>query len=75
MIIIIVVLEIIHRLLFIITNLLGGAGGGGKGQGEAFSKQGRVDWCLHKRLQLLAQTQRLCNSLGIQGGIYLVTPQ
>lgn len=45
----------------------GGAGGGGKGQGEAFSKQGRVNWSLSRRLQLLAQVQRLSASIGVPG--------
>ncbi|KAJ1438592.1 hypothetical protein B484DRAFT_201589, partial [Ochromonadaceae sp. CCMP2298] len=45
----------------------GGALGGGKGQGEAFSKQGRVNWSLSRRLQLLAQVQRLGASLGVAG--------
>lgn len=46
-----------------------GAGGGGKGQGEAFSKQGRVNWSLARRLQLLAQVQRLSASIGIPGDV------
>jgi hypothetical protein len=46
---------------------MGGALGGGKGQGEAFSKQGRVNWSLSRRLQLLAQVQRLGASLGVAG--------
>ena len=46
-----------------------GAGGGGKGQGEAFSKQGRVNWSLTRRLQLLAQVQRLCASVGVAGDV------
>lgn len=33
----------------------GGAGGGGRGEGEAFSKQGRVDWTLSRRMMLLQQ--------------------
>ena len=45
----------------------GGANGGGKGQGEAFSKQGRVNWSLSRRLQLLAQVQRLSASINVPG--------
>lgn len=49
------------------TLAVGGAGGGGKGQGEAFSKQGRVNWSLSRRLQLLAQVQKLSMSIGVPG--------
>lgn len=48
---------------------LGGAGGTGRGQGEEFSKQGRVNWCLARRSQLLTQVQRLAVSLGVPGDI------
>jgi intron-binding protein aquarius len=34
---------------------------------EDFSKQGRVNWSLARRLQLLEQVQRLAVSLGVQG--------
>lgn len=44
-----------------------GAGGSGRGQGEHFSKQGRVNWSLERRMQLLGQVQRLAVSLGIPG--------
>lgn len=46
-----------------------GARGGGKGQGEAFSKIGRVNWSLMRRLQLLAQVQRLAQTIGVAGDI------
>lgn len=49
------------------TLAVGGAGGGGKGQGEVFSKQGRVNWSLARRLQLLAQVQKLSVSIGVPG--------
>lgn len=45
----------------------GGAGDTGRGQGEVFSKHGRVNWSLSRRLQLLAQVHRLNTSLGIPG--------
>ena len=35
----------------------GGAGMQGRGQGEEFSKQGRVNWSLARRIQLLAQVR------------------
>jgi intron-binding protein aquarius len=34
-----------------------------------YSKQGRVDWCLMKRLQILGQVQRLSLSLGLLGDV------
>lgn len=46
-----------------------GAGGQGKGQGEVFSKQGRVNWSLSRRLELLAQVQRLAVSIGVPGDV------
>lgn len=46
-----------------------GAGGGGRGQGEAFSKQGRVDWTLMRRMQLLEQVQRLAGTIGVTGDV------
>ena len=48
---------------------LAGAGGEGRGQGETFSKQGRVNWSLARRLQLLGQVQKLAVSLGIPGDV------
>jgi intron-binding protein aquarius len=36
-------------------------------ESATFSKQGRVQWCLLRRLQLLAQVQRLASSLSIPG--------
>lgn len=47
----------------------GGAGGSGRGKGEEFSKQGRVNWSLARRLQLLSQVQRLATSLGVTGDV------
>jgi intron-binding protein aquarius len=44
-----------------------GAKGGGNGQGEVFSKQGRVNWSLARRLQLLTQVQFLAQSLTVSG--------
>ncbi len=42
----------------------------GKEQYESiFSRQGRVDYCLMKRFQLLAQVQRLSQSLGLAGDV------
>lgn len=38
-------------------------------EGEEFSKQGRVNWSLARRLQLLGQVQRLAASLGITGDV------
>eukprot|EP01038_Epipyxis_sp_PR26KG_P005853 gene5853-8076_t len=49
------------------TLAVSGAGGGGRGQGEVFSKQGRVNWSLSRRLQLLSQVHRLSSSLEIMG--------
>jgi len=46
-----------------------GAGGQGRGQGEVFSKQGRVNWSLTRRLQLLAQVQRLSTSINVVGDV------
>ena len=46
-----------------------GAAGSGRGQGEIFSKQGRVNWSLSRRLQLLAQVQRLSASLHVVGDV------
>jgi len=46
-----------------------GAGGQGRGQGEVFSKQGRVNWSLTRRLQLLAQVQRLSTSIQVVGDV------
>lgn len=51
------------------TLALSGAGGGGRGQGEVFSKQGRVSWTLARRTQLLAEVQRLSASLGVVGDV------
>lgn len=48
---------------------LSGAGGSGIGQGEIFSKQGRVNWSLARRMQLLGQVQRLGVSLGTPGDV------
>ena len=48
---------------------VGGAGGTGRGEGEQFNKQGRVNWSLARRLQLLAQVQRLGVSLGVPGDV------
>ena len=36
---------------------------GGRGQGETFTKHGRVQWCLGRRQELLAEVQRLGNSI------------
>lgn len=47
----------------------GGAGGTGIGQGEVFSKQGRVNWSLARRMHLLGQVQRLGVSLGAPGDV------
>ena len=44
-----------------------GAGGAGRGQGEVFSKQGRVNWSLGRRTQLLQLVQRMAASLGVAG--------
>lgn len=41
----------------------GGARGSGRGQGEEFTKQGRVNWCLERRLELLSQVDHLGQSL------------
>jgi hypothetical protein len=43
----------------------GGALGSGRGEGEAFSKQGRVQWSLARRLQLLGLVRRLGSSLSV----------
>ena len=51
------------------TLALAGAGGGGRGQGEEFSKQGRVNWSLARRIQLLAHVQKLAVSLGVSGDV------
>ena len=51
------------------TLAVAGAKGGGRGQGEAFSKQGRVNWSLSRRLQLLAQVQRLAQSISVPGDV------
>lgn len=51
------------------TLALAGAGGGGRGQGEEFSKQGRVNWSLARRIQLLSQVQKLAISLGVSGDV------
>lgn len=48
---------------------VGGALGGGKGQGEEFSKQGRVNWTLTRRLKLLEQVHRLGTTLGIMSDV------
>ena len=48
---------------------LAGAGGTGRGQGEEFSKQGRVNWSLNRRSQLLAEVQVLAVSLGVPGDV------
>ena len=42
---------------------------GSKGQGEEFSKQGRVNWTLARRLKLLEQVQRLGATLGVMGDV------
>lgn len=47
---------------------VGGAGGSGRGQGEVFSKQGRVQWCLARRAALLGEVQRLGGTLRGQVG-------
>jgi intron-binding protein aquarius len=46
-----------------------GALGSGRGQGEQFSKQGRVNWSLMRRLRLLEQVQKLAISLQIGGDV------
>lgn len=51
------------------TLAVSGAGGGGRGQGEAFSKQGRVDWTLTRRMHLLEQVQRLAVTIGVSGDV------
>lgn len=48
---------------------VGGALGGGKGQGEQFSKQGRVNWTLARRLKLLEQVHRLGATLGVMSDV------
>lgn len=47
----------------------GGAAGSGRGQGEEFSKQGRVNWSLARRQELLGVVQRLAESLNITGDV------
>jgi len=42
---------------------------GSKGQGEDFSKQGRVNWTLARRLKLLEQVHRLGATLGVMGDV------
>lgn len=42
---------------------------GSKGQGEEFSKQGRVNWTLARRLKLLEQIHRLGATLGVMGDV------
>ena len=44
-------------------------GSGGRGTGEEFSKQGRVNWSLARRIQLLGQVQRLAGCLGVAGDV------
>ena len=51
------------------TLAVSGAGGGGRGQGEAFSKQGRVDWTLTRRMHLLEQVQRLAVTINVPGDV------
>lgn len=36
---------------------------------EQFSKQGRVNWSLSRRIELLAEVQRLATSLGVAGDV------
>jgi intron-binding protein aquarius len=48
---------------------LAGAGGTGRGQGEIFSKQGRVNWSLERRIELLGQVQKLGAALGAPGDV------
>jgi len=48
---------------------IAGAKGGGRGKGEEFTKQGRVNWSLARRIQLLSQVQRLGESLGVIGDV------
>jgi intron-binding protein aquarius len=43
--------------------------GGAAGDGETFSKQGRVDWSLARRLELLGQIQRLAETLAAPGDV------
>jgi len=47
---------------------VGGACGSGRGQGGVFSKQGRVQWCLARRAELLAEVQRLGGTMQGQVG-------
>lgn len=47
----------------------GGALGSGRGQGEVFSKQGRVEWSLSRRLQLLSLVHRMSVSLQVVGDV------
>ena len=44
-------------------------GGTGRGQGEQFNKQGRVNWSLARRLHLLEKVQLLGQSLGVSGDV------
>ena len=44
-------------------------GGTGRGQGEQFNKQGRVNWSLARRLHLLEKVQLLGHSLGVPGDV------
>jgi len=39
------------------------------GSGEEFSKQGRVNWSLSRRLQLLSQVQKLADSINVKGDV------
>lgn len=48
---------------------LAGAGGSGIGQGEDFSKQGRVSWSLARRGYLLGLVQKLAETLRVQGDV------
>lgn len=45
-----------------------GAGGSGRGQGGVFTKQGRVEWCLSRRMELLAEVERLGATMSGQIG-------
>ena len=52
-----------HELRESLLSKSGGAGGDAPQQGSAFNRSGRVTWCLERRLVLLAEVQRLGNSL------------
>ena len=48
---------------------MSGANGSRRGQGEKFNKEGRVNWSLTRRIQLLSQVQTLGESLNVNGDV------